>query len=259
MQLAGKNVLLTGASRGMGRAFALGCAREGADLALVARNKQLLEQVAQEVRALGRRAVVAPADVADPKQVKEAVRKTREAFGRIDILLNNAGVLENEPIAGHSDEVWNRVMGINLFAPFYFVREVIGEMMERRSGRILILSSTSGKIAIGPNRAAYVASKHGVIGLTRELALEAAPYGINVNCICPGAVLTDMLRESFRKMSRDLKKTEAEVEQIWRDRMPQKRVIDPEELVPMAILLISDAGSAITGQAINVNGGTVMI
>ena len=259
MQLEGKIVLLTGASRGMGKAFALGCAREGADLALVARNEQLLEEVAQEVRALGRRALVAPADVANPLHVKEAVRKTRETFGRIDILLNNAGVLENEPIVGHSDEVWNRVMGINLFAPFYFVREVIGEMMERRSGRILILSSTSGKIAIGPNRAAYVASKHGVIGLARELALEAAPYGINVNCICPGAVMTDMLRDSFKMMSRDLKKTEAEVEEIWKNRMPQKRHIYPDELVPMAILLISDAGRAITGQSINVNGGTVMV
>jgi 3-oxoacyl-[acyl-carrier protein] reductase len=259
MLLQGKTVLLTGASRGMGKAFALGCAREGADLALVARNQELLEQVAREVKALGRRALVLPCDVANPQQVKDVVRKARDGLGRIDVLLNNAGVLENEPIVGHKDEVWNRVMGINLFAPFYFVREVIGEMMERRSGKILILSSTSGKIAIGPNRAAYVASKHGVIGLVREVALEAAPYNINVNCICPGAVMTDMLRESYQKMARDLKKTEAEVEEIWKNRMPQKRVIVPEELVPMALLLISDAGSAITGQSINVNGGTVMV
>jgi NAD(P)-dependent dehydrogenase (short-subunit alcohol dehydrogenase family) len=259
MRLENKVVLLTGASRGMGRAIALGCAREGADLALVARNQTLLEQVAGEIRALGRKAAVFPGDVSDPGRVKEIVEEVRAEFGRIDILVNNAGVLDNEPIAGHRDEVWNRVMGINLFAPFYFVREVIGEMMERRSGRILIMASTSAKIPIGPNRAAYVASKHGVLGLIREVALEAAPFNVTVNGICPGAVLTDMVRDSIRLMARDLGKSEEEMERVWRDRNPQKRLLEPEEVVPQALLLISDEAAGITGQTVNINGGSMMV
>jgi NAD(P)-dependent dehydrogenase (short-subunit alcohol dehydrogenase family) len=259
MRLHDKVTLLTGASRGMGRALALGIAREGSDLALVARNEQLLEEVADEVRGLGRRAIVLTADVSDPVRVKEVVQQTRQEFGRIDILVNNAGVLDNEPIANHSDEAWNRIMGINLFAPFYFIREVIGEMTERKSGRILVMASTSAKISIGPNRAAYVASKHGVLGLVREVAQEAAPFGVTVNAICPGAVLTDMVRDSIRMMARDLGKSEADVEAEWKGRNPQKRLLDPEEVVPQSILLISDEASGITGQAINVNGGSMMV
>jgi NAD(P)-dependent dehydrogenase (short-subunit alcohol dehydrogenase family) len=259
MRLQDKVTLLTGASRGMGRALALGCAREGSNLALVATNKDLLEEVAAEVRQEGSRAIVLQGDVSDPNRVREIVAATREEFGRIDVLLNNAGVLDNEPIALHDDDVWNRIMGINLFAPFYFIREVIGEMMERRSGRILVMGSTSSKIAIGPNRAAYVASKHGVIGLIREVALEAAPFGVTVNAICPGAVLTDMVRNSIRMMARDLKKSEEEVEQEWKGRNPQKRLLDADEVVPQALLLISDDAPGITGQAINVNGGSMMV
>ncbi len=259
MRLKDKVTLLTGASRGMGRALALGIAREGSDLALVARNQELLDEVADEVTSLGRRAIVLPADVSDPERVRKVVAQTRREFGRIDILVNNAGVLDNEPIANHSDEVWNRIMGINLFAPFYFIREVIGEMTERGSGRILVMASTSSKIAIGPNRAAYVASKHGVLGLIREVALEAAPYGVTVNGICPGAVLTDMVHDSIRMMARDLNKSEAEVEAEWKGRNPQKRLLDPEEVVPQSILLISDEAAGITGQTINVNGGSMMV
>lgn len=259
MRLKDKVTLLTGASRGMGRSLALGCAREGADLALVARNEKLLEEVADEVRALGSKAIVLPADVSDPDRVREVVAESRREFGRIDILLNNAGVLDNEPITNHSDEVWHRIMGINLFAPFYFIREVIGEMIERESGRILVMASTSSKISIGPNRAAYVASKHGVLGLIREVAQEAAPYGVTVNGICPGAVLTDMVRDSIRMMARDLKRPEAEVEEEWKNRNPQKRLLDPEEVVPQALLLISDEAAGITGQTINVNGGSMMV
>jgi len=259
MRLEDKVVLLTGASRGMGRALALGCAREGADLALVARNEQLLDEVAQEVGAMGRKVVVVPADVSDPDQIGNAVAATRKEFGRIDVLLNNAGVLDNEPIVNHSNEAWNRIMGINLFAPFFFIREVIGEMFERRSGRILVMASTSSKIAIGPNRAAYVASKHGVLGLVREVALEAAPFGVTVNAICPGAVLTDMVRDSIRMMARDTNRPEDEVEAEWKGRNPQKRLLEPEEVVPQALLLISDESAGITGQAVNVNGGSMMV
>jgi NAD(P)-dependent dehydrogenase (short-subunit alcohol dehydrogenase family) len=254
-QLDGKTVFLTGASKGMGREMARGMAKEGASIALVARTESALKELAEEVAGLGGRAIAIPTDVTDKAQIKEAVRRAREEFGQIDILINSAGVLDNEPIANHSDEAWEFHYGVNVNSYFYTIREIIGEMLDRRAGRIINIASTSSKVPIGPNRAAYVSSKHAVLGLTKEVAFEAAPFGVTVNAICPGFVLTDMVEDSMRKFARDSGKSPEETRAMWMAKIPMGRFIDPTEVVGLVLFLLSDSAGAITMQAINVDGG----
>ncbi len=130
------------------------------------------------------------------------------------MLINSAGVLDNEPIVGHNDEVWEYHYSVNVNSYFYTIREIIGEMFDRGKGRVINIASTSSKVPIGPNRAAYVSSKHAVLGLTKEVAFEAAPHGVTVNAICPGFVLTDMVEDSMRKFARDSGKTPEETRAI---------------------------------------------
>ena len=183
------------------------------------------------------------------------MRRARDEFGEIHILINSAGVLDNEPIANHNDEAWEHHYGVNVNSYFYTIREIIGEMMDRRSGRIVNIASTSSKVPIGPNRAAYVSSKHAVLGLTKEIAFEAAPFGVTVNAICPGFVLTDMVEDSMRKFARDSGKSPEETREMWIAKIPMGRFIDPTEVVPLVLFLVSDGAGAITMQAINVDGG----
>lgn len=247
-QMTGKNVFLTGASKGMGREMARGLAKEGATIALVARTESALKELAEEMQGLGGRGVVIPADVSDKDQVKEAVRRAREELGEIHVLINSAGVLDNEGIAGHNDEAWEYHYGVNVNSYFYTIREIIGEMFDRGAGRVINIASTSSKVPIGPNRAAYVSSKHAVLGLTKEVAFEAAPHGVTVNAICPGFVLTDMGADS---------RTD-EMVASWRSMSPLGRLAEPSDVAAMALFLASTDGDYCTGQAMNVAGGMVM-
>ena len=254
-QMEGKKVFLTGASKGMGREMARGLAKEGATLALVARTESALNELAEELNGLGGTGIAIRADVSDRQQVKDAVAKARDVMGQIDVLINSAGVLDNEPIANHSDEAWEYHYSVNVNSYFFTIREIIGEMFERKNGRVINIASTSSKVPIGPNRAAYVSSKHAVLGLTKEVAFEAAPHGVTVNAICPGFVLTDMVEDSMRKFARDSGKTPEETRAFWISKIPMGRFIDPEEVVPLVVFLCSDGAGAITMQAINVDGG----
>ena len=254
-QLTGKNIILTGASKGMGREMAKGLAAEGASIALLARTESALKELEQELEPMEGRGFAIPTDVSDRAAVKSAVQRARDELGDIYGLINSAGVLDNEPITNHSDEAWEYHYGVNVNSYFYTIRETIGEMFERGSGRIINIASTSSKVPIGPNRAAYVSSKHAVLGLTKEVAFEAAPHGVTVNAICPGFVLTEMVEDSMRKFARDSGKSAEETRQHWLGKIPMGRFIDPVEVVPLALFLLSDGAGAITMQAINVDGG----
>lgn len=255
MKILGDNAIVTGASRGIGREIVKGLVADGLNVVAAARTESALKELTEETGDLPGRVIPAPTDVSSPDEVKAMVAMAKQELGDIHILVNSAGVLDNEGIAGHSDATWNHHFSVNVNSYFYTIREVIGEMMERRSGRIVNIASTSGKVAIGPNRAAYVASKHAVMGLNREVAVEAAPFEVTVNAICPGFVLTQMVEDSMEKFARDFGKTPEETRAEFMAKIPLGRFIEPDEVVPLLRLLISEGAGSITGQAISVDGG----
>jgi 3-hydroxybutyrate dehydrogenase len=258
-KLAGKVVLITGGGRGIGRAIALAFAREGADVAVFARTENEVRRVAKEVRDdCGVRAIYAVCDVADVESVRAAFTRAAEEFGRgADILVNNAGIAESTPVVKTTDEFWQRHLAINLSGTFYCMRAALPSMLERGWGRIINIASIAGKTG-APYIAAYSASKHGVLGLTRSCALEVATKGITVNAICPGYVETDMTERAIENIAARTGKPSTEARAIIEQMSPQRRLITTEEVAALALLLASHEGRGINGQAINVDGGSVL-
>ncbi len=197
MKLEGKVAFITGASGGIGGAVARTFASEGANLALAARSVDKLEALAEEIEAMGRRALVCPCDVMKDEDILDSLRKTASALGPIDILVNNAGIVSFEAVHELPDAVWERTMQINAKAPFTAIREVLPSMLERKSRKIINVASVSGKIGLA-YRSAYAASKHAVLGLTKALSAEVAPFGITANCICPTFALPACSRKASR-------------------------------------------------------------
>lgn len=255
--LAGRRALVTGASRGIGRTIALTLAEAGADVAVTARTLPDLEQVAAEVRDLGRRGLAVPCDVTDPEQVAWMAVEVVEGLGGVDILVNNAGAAGSHKFLGHPDDLWHRMLSINLTSVYYVTKAFVPTMIEQRSGRIINIASIASK-AGGRYIAAYTASKHGVLGLTRALALELVPYNITVNAVCPGYVDTPMTQANIANMVALTGRTEAEVRQTLEKMTPQNRLFQPEEVAAVVRFLAQDITKGITGQAINVDGGAVM-
>jgi NAD(P)-dependent dehydrogenase (short-subunit alcohol dehydrogenase family) len=256
MKLQGKVAFITGASGGIGGAIARLFASEGSNIGLAARSVDKLETLAGEIEAIGRRALVCPCDVMRDQDIVEAIRKTVRELGPIDILVNNAGTVSFEAVHKLPNEVWDRTMQINAKAPFVAIREVLPSMIERRQGKIINVASVSGKIGLA-YRSAYAASKHAVVGLNRALSAEVARFGITANCICPTFVSTAMFEESIHKWADETAKTFDEQAMELRAKVPMQRFIDPEECAPLALLLACEDSGAITGQAINVDGGFV--
>ncbi len=259
MKLANKIALITGGGRGIGRAVAFAFAREGAQVAVVARTAAEVARVAQEINDECRvETLHATCDVANDADVARVGQLVTERFGRAcDILVNNAGIAESAPLVKTDDEMWHRHLAINLTGTFYCTRAALPAMIARGWGRIINVASIAGKTG-APYIAAYAASKHGVLGLTRAVALEVATKGVTVNAICPGYVDTDMTTRALAQIEAKTGRSAADaLAQITR-MSPQQRLVTPEEVAAVALLLASDDGRGITGQAINVDGGTVL-
>ena len=259
MKLSNKLALITGGGRGIGRAIALAFAQEGAGVAVAARTLAQVESVAKEIAEQFQVKVLpVTCDVSDVDSVEQTFAQVSEFFGRgADILVNNAGIAESAPITKTDDELWQRHLAINLSGSFYCTRAALPAMMARGWGRIINIASIAGKIG-GPYIAAYSASKHGLLGLTRSTALEVAAKGITANAICPGYVDTEMTTRGVENITKKTGRSAAEAMAALRKMSPQDRLVTAEEVAALALLLVSEEGGAINGQAINVDGGSVL-
>jgi len=253
--LKNKTALITGGGRGIGRAIALAFAREGATVVVSARTKEQVDAVAKEI---GANAVALVCDVADPDSVNTMFTRAHEALGRgPDILVNNAGIAESATLVNTDDELWHRHLNTNLSGTFYCTRAALPSMIQKRWGRIINVASIAGKIG-APYISAYAASKHGVLGLTRSVAHEVATLGITANAICPGYVDTEMVSRGIEKIKSRTGRSEEEALETLKNMSPQHRLVTVEEVAAIALLLASDEGRGINGQAINVDGGSLM-
>jgi 3-hydroxybutyrate dehydrogenase len=258
MKLKNKLAFITGGGRGIGREIARVFACEGARVAVVARSKEQIEKTAEEIKAeFGVDTFAVTCDVADVESVNNAFAATKEHFGELpDILVNNAGIAESAPFHKTSDEFWHRIININLTGTFYCTRAALPAMLEKKWGRVINIASIAGK-AGAPYIAAYVASKHGVVGMTRALAVEVAAKGITVNAICPGYVETEMAQYAINNIVSKTKVSEEEAKKYLENQSPQQRMVTTPEIAALALLLASEEGRGINAQAINIDGGGV--
>ncbi|MFQ5664439.1 MAG: SDR family NAD(P)-dependent oxidoreductase [Terriglobia bacterium] len=258
MKLEGQVALITGGGRGIGRAIAERFAREGAAVMLAGRTEAELKAAAAAIQQAGGRAASLAGDITEPATVTRLLEATRRQWGKIDILVNNAGIYGPvKPLVELTLEEWDRVMSINLRSAFLLTRAVLPAMAERGHGAVLNISSVSGKHAFSFS-GAYGASKAGLIALTRTAAAEVARAGVRVNALCPGPVeRTRMWEEVGAGFQKAMNLSAKQLAELTNAAMLQGRPQKPEEVAAAALFLCSEEASAITGQAVNVDGGLV--
>ncbi len=243
-------VLVTGAGRGIGKALALAFAAEGARVAVNDVNPDSCEATALAIKTRGGEAVACHADVANKMAVQSMLIDLEDRWGRVDVLINNAGVEPHKPILQLDEWDWNRTIDVNLKGAF-ICSQSVGRMMQKQGGGVIVnIASIAGRAFGLRDRSAYVASKTGLIGFTKECAREFAAYDIRVNAVCPGVIVTEMtahLRDNAAQMKK------------WLEDIPLGRLGEPDDVTGLVMFLCSDAARYITGQAINVDGGKVMM
>lgn len=255
--LKGRVALVAAASRGLGKAIAWELAREGADVAICARGKEQLKLTAEEIaRDTGARVLAVAADVSVARDVLNLIRAVVEKFGRLGILVNNAGGPPPGPFATFSDEDWRQALELNLLSTVRMSRAAIPHMQAQGWGRIINLTSVSVKQPI-PDLVLSNAARSGVIGLAKTLALELAPQGITVNSVCPGFTLTDRVHELFQARAEKDQKSSEEIRALYECQIPMGRLGQPEEVAALVAFLASDRAAYITGAAIQIDGGYV--
>lgn len=246
--------LVTGGGRGIGRSLALALSQAGHDVAIVGRSGAALEATAQELAQHGVRTLAITCDVSDRNQVDAVVQQVTGALGTVDVLVSNAGIAPSMRFADTSDDVWHQTMAVNAAGPFYLCRAVLPAMLAQKWGRILIIASTASKVGYRYS-AAYVASKHAALGLSRALALEVARSGVTVNAICPGFVDTDIARAAVDNIVEQSGRSAADARRALEAMSPQNRLMQPDEVAALAVYLASDAARGINGQSIVIDGG----
>ena len=241
--LKGKVALITGGARGIGKAIAVLFAKNGARIVLVDLDP-VVESVAQEISTLGDKSIAVVADVTRKDEVEKAVAVALREFGTIDILVNNAGVAYLDDAENLSEEYWDKTMAVNLKAPFLLAQAVGRVMIQKKRGKIINIASQAGVIALDKH-VAYCASKAGLIGMTKVLALEWAEFGINVNAIAPTVILTELGKKAWA----------GEVGEAMKKKIPLRRFGYPEEVAAAALYLASPASDLVTGETLVIDGG----
>lgn len=242
--LAGKTALITGAGAGIGEAIALMFARKGADIALLDMNAAACEKTAKTIAGLGRKALIKTVDVADPDAVRAVVAETARDMGRIDILVNSAGVAILDDAENLSDAAWNKTLGVNLSGTYFMARETGRVMIRQGGGKIINLASQGGIIALDKH-VAYNSTKAAVIAMTKVLAIEWAEFGIQVNAISPTVILTELGKKAWA----------GEVGEAMKKKIPARRFGYPEEVAAAAVYLASQAADLVTGSNLVIDGG----
>ena len=256
--LEGRTALVTGASQGLGRVTAIGFARAGARVVLTARSRERLEETAAEIEAAGGSALVAPVDLREPDDVEALARRVEAEVGALDAIVANSG------IAGPTAELWNitpaqweETLSVNLTGTFLLCRALVPAMIERGRGSVVVIGSTTGKRPMY-GRSPYAATKLGLVGLVRTLAVELGPLGVRVNLISPGAVAGPRIEAVMHEQARAAGITYEQFHDEATGSTPLRRLIPPEDVAAAAVFLASDASASTTGEDLNVSGGLAM-
>ncbi len=253
-ELSGRIALVTGGGRGIGREAALALASAGADVAVAARSADELAHAVTAIRAAGRRGEAIVCDVTDRAQVEAMIAQVKSALGEPSILVNNAGIAGSAKLTDTTDEMWDRMLRVNATGAFYCTRAVLPMMLQAKWGRIVNVASIAAKT---PYIAAYAASKHALLGLTRAVAAEVATRGITVNAVCPGYVDTGMTDASTANISARTGRSERDARKILEGFSPQGRLMTTGEVAALITFLCSQTARGITGQGIVLDGGAL--
>lgn len=251
-------VVVTGASGGLGAELARTFAAQGCRVALASRNQDKLKASAEKIAQNGGQVLALPCDVTRREEVKSIEAEIRKVWGGAQILVNNAGIARAMRFLDMADEEWDDTLATNLTGAYNCCKVFLPAMIQSKWGRIINIASTTAKVGY-PHVAAYTASKHGLLGLTRSLALETARLGVTVNAICPGYVDDERTRENAKIMAEKTGKNVDEILQLFAASAPQNRLIAPAEVASLALFIASENRGGMTGQAINVDGGAVMV